>query len=53
MRHLRNAVRYTGLALRRLHSLVRDVDHDDWLDRHAKEHDKPTNLAGPWSQGGG
>jgi len=40
-------------AVRRLRSLVRDDDHDDWYDQHGKEHDKPTNLAGPWSQGGG
>ena len=50
---VRNVIRQFRRSIRRVRALVRDDDHDTWLDQHAKEHDKPTNMAGPWSQSGG
>jgi hypothetical protein len=52
MAPVRTVWRHVRRSIRRVSSLVKDDDHDTWLDQHAKEHDKPTNLAGPWSQGG-
>lgn len=40
-------------GLSRLRSLTRDEDHDDWYDTHGDKRDKPPNLMGPGSQGGG
>lgn len=40
-------------SLRRLRSLTRDDDHDDWYGTHGDKRDKPPNLMGPGSQGGG
>ena len=53
MSSVRTTMSHLRRALRRLRSLVRDEDHDPWLDEHVKEHDKPTNIAGPSAQGGG
>ena len=53
MRPIRAGLRRVRRALRRARTLIRDDDHDDWYDTHNPDHDKPTNLAGPWSQGGG
>jgi hypothetical protein len=53
MTPVRTFVRQLRRSIRRVRSLIRDDDHDTWLDQHGKRHDKPTNLAGPWSQSGG
>jgi hypothetical protein len=50
MRTITQALRWTGLKLRRLRGLVKDEDHDSWYDEHTAEHDKPPNLMGPGSQ---
>jgi hypothetical protein len=34
MRHVWNALQWAGRRLRRLRSLVKDDDHDDWYDHH-------------------
>jgi hypothetical protein len=38
---------------KRLRSLVRGEDHDDWYDTHGDKQDNPPNLIGPGSQSGG
>lgn len=53
MDSLRSIFQRLGAAVRRLRSLTRDEDHDDWYDTHGDKRDKPPNLMGPGSQGGG
>jgi hypothetical protein len=50
---IRNALHRLRTTGKRLRSLVRDEDHDDWYERHADKQDKPPNLMGPGSQSGG
>ena len=53
MTRLRSASVRLRQGVKRLKSLIRDEDHDDWYDTHVEKKDKPPNLMGPGSQGGG
>ena len=50
MRTITQALRSTGLKLRRLRGLVKDEDHDSWYDEHTAKREKRPNLMGPGSQ---
>lgn len=53
MSGLMAALTQAWAAVARLRSLVRDDDHDDWYEARIEKNDKPPNLMGPGSQGGG
>ncbi|GAA4709626.1 hypothetical protein GCM10025782_02070 [Pedococcus ginsenosidimutans] len=53
MRTMKETLRGLRRTTKRLRSLVRDEDHDKWYDEHTDKHDRPPNITGPWSQGGG
>ena len=53
MDSLRSIIKRLRAGLRRLRSLTRDEDHDDWYDTHGDTQNKPPNVMGPGSQSGG
>jgi hypothetical protein len=53
MNSLRSVIQRLRAGVKGLRSLVRYEDHDDWYDTHVDKKDKPPNLMGPGSQGGG